>query len=153
MEKQSIEDLLRRDGKYLVTTVGTSMKPMLRDRCDSALLIPAEGRLSRFDVPLYRRVSGELVLHRVLKVHESGYTVCGDNQLRMEHIRHDQVIGVLRGFYRKHGYVDVHARTYRAYVFFWCRLFWLRKICLRCKGFAAGARRALCRKNRSSQGH
>lgn len=147
MEKQSVEALLRRDGKYIVTTVGTSMKPMLRDRSDSVLLVPVTGRLRRFDVPLYRRSTGELVLHRILRVYEDGYAVCGDNQLRAERIREDQVLGVMRGFFRKHGYVDAGAFRYRVYVFFWCRTLLVRKIFLRCKRLVAGARRALCRKN------
>ena len=79
-----IEDVLREKGLYVSTTAGVSMYPMLRDRRDTIMIRPAEGRLKKYDVPLYRR--GEAyVLHRIVKVLPDSYVICGDNCFKKEY--------------------------------------------------------------------
>ena len=101
-EKQPlhIEDVLREKGLYVSTTAGVSMNPMLRNRRDTIMVRPPEGRLKKYDVPLYRRGSA-YVLHRIVKVLPDSYVICGDNCLEKEYgIREEQIIGVLVGFCR-----------------------------------------------------
>ena len=46
---------------------GISMLPMLRQGVDSVVLSPLPSRLKKYDLPLYRRKSGQYVLHRVVE--------------------------------------------------------------------------------------
>ena len=51
----SIEEGLKKNGYHASTTVGYSMYPLLRDRRDNIVVRPCNGRLKKYDVPLYKR--------------------------------------------------------------------------------------------------
>lgn len=121
-------------GMYVGTTVGSSMRPMLRNRRDTIIVHPLGGRrLRRFDVPLYRR-GDAYVLHRCVEVHPHGYTMLGDNCLNKERdIPDERVIGVLTGFYRGSRQVNMDGVPYRAYVRVWYALYPLRRCAMRAR--------------------
>ena len=50
---------------------GGSMNPFLVDNRDCVLLVPAPERLRRGDIVLFRRASGQYVLHRIVAVRRS----------------------------------------------------------------------------------
>lgn len=52
----SIEEILQKDGRYVCTTVGYSMYPMLCDRRDTVVIrsVSQGERLSKYDVPQAR---------------------------------------------------------------------------------------------------
>ena len=137
-----IEDILQQEGFYTSTTRGVSMYPMLRDGRDTVIIRPPEGRLRKYDVPLYR-VGPKYVLHRVIRVLPEGYVIRGDNCLQKERIRDAQVIGVLTGFYRDDRPVDLSGRGYRLYCRVWCVLSPLWRLCRRARGAAAALLRRL----------
>ena len=131
-EPLKIEDVLASEGFYMGPPVGISMWPMLRNRHDVMMVVPAEGELRRYDVALYRR-GEKYVLHRVVGRYgsgaEKGYVICGDNCITLEHIPCEDVIGVLRGFYRDGRHIDCEAsRGYHANVKVWVALFPVRKV-------------------------
>ena len=98
---------------------GVSMLPMLRQGIDSVVLVPVPEKLSKYDLPLYQRDDGKYILHRVVKV-GTHYTCAGDNQSVLEHgVRHDQLIALVSGFYRKDRYIPVSDPFYRAYCSLW----------------------------------
>ena len=101
-----IEDVLRQERVYASTTHGVSMYPLLRDGRDTVVIRPPEGRLRKYDVPLYR-VGPKYVLHRIVRVLPDGYVIRGDNCLTEEHVRDEQVIGVLTALYRGDRPVDL----------------------------------------------
>ena len=109
---------------------GTSMMPMLRQGIDMVVLAPLPGKLKKYDLPLYQRPGGQYVLHRIVKVTPEGYTCSGDNQFAYEPgVRHDQMIGVVTGFYRGEEYISVTRLSHRFYRCFWhrsrrMRLYW-----------------------------
>ena len=74
--------MLAAEGFYLGPPVGVSMWPMLRNRHDVMMVVPAARELRRYDVSLYRR-GEKYVLHRVVGHYENGsekgYVICGDN--------------------------------------------------------------------------
>lgn len=97
---------------------GTSMLPMLRQGIDSVVLAPLQGKLKKYDLPLYRRSDGSFVLHRIVKTGES-YTCIGDNQFQLERgVRHEQMIGVVTAFYRDKKRWEVSSAAY----WWYCRL-------------------------------
>ena len=55
----NIERQLAEQGFYVSTTVGCSMRPMLRNRRDRVIVLPiGDERLKKYDLPLYRRPDG-----------------------------------------------------------------------------------------------
>ena len=86
MSEQTFEQVLEEQGTLVYTNVGNSMLPLIREGRDLIILKKPEGRLKKYDVPLYKRDSGQYVLHRVLKVRESDYVICGDNRGRRPNI-------------------------------------------------------------------
>lgn len=89
---------LEKHGKIIYTNVGDSMMPLIKQGRDVLIIEKNNGRLKKYDVPLYRRDSGQYVLHRILKVQESDYVICGDNRSRRETgITDRHIIGVLTG--------------------------------------------------------
>lgn len=139
------------EGKeVLLTVTGNSMCPFLRHRRDQVVLAkPADPTtLQTGDVPLYRRKSGQLVLHRIVErddgkkrrlygerellptMHSSGsltYTMLGDAQtVREPNIASDQIIAVAVAFLRKGKRWDCRSTAYRRRALRWHRLLPIR---------------------------
>lgn len=81
---------------------GTSMNPLLKHRQDSVILTNCDKyNLKRGDIPLYKRNCGKFVLHRIVKVHENSYDLCGDNQYIIErNLPKKNIIAVVKAFER-----------------------------------------------------
>lgn len=110
---------------------GTSMLPMLREGRDSVVLSPLPEKLKKYDLPLYRRASGQYVLHRIVKVGQ-GYTCIGDNQFYKETgLQHTQMIAVVTSFYRNGRQIRTCDIIYRMYCRFWHYSRWIRHLCKR----------------------
>ena len=142
-EPRKIEDVLTTEGFYLGPPVGISMWPMLRNRHDVMMVVPAARELRRYDVALYRR-GEKYVLHRVVGRYENGsekgYVICGDNCVTLEYVPRDNVLGVLSGFYRDGHRIDCEtSRGYHVYSKLWVALFPVRRVC---KGASAAVRHA-----------
>lgn len=134
--KRQIEDVLKEEGLFVSTTVGVSMYPMLRNRRDTIIVRPYEGRLKKYDVPLYKRNS-DYILHRIIEVRPDSYVICGDNCAQKEYgITDEQILGVLVGFYRGSKQVNMDGWRYRLYVRVWCALYPIRRIWKRMLGIA-----------------
>ena len=137
--KRQIEDVLKEEGLFVSTTVGVSMFPMLRNRRDTIIVRPYEGRLKKYDVPLYKRGSN-YILHRIIEVRPDSYVILGDNCIQKEYgITDEQILGVLTGFYRGSKQVNMDGWRYKLYVRLWCRLYPIRKMYMRVRGIAARA--------------
>lgn len=114
---------------------GISMLPVLRPGKDSVTLQSPPEKLKKYDLPLYRRNSGQFVLHRVVKVNKDGtYTMCGDNQYAWEKgIKHSQIIGVVTSFNRDGKEISCKNFKYRLYAFIRVRERWMYGILVRIK--------------------
>lgn len=135
--KRQIEDVLKEEGLFVSTTVGVSMFPMLRNRRDTIIVKPYEGRLKKYDVPLYKRGSN-YILHRIIEVRPDSYVICGDNCIQKEYgITDEQILGVLTEFYRGSKKIDMDSLGYKLYVRVWCRLYPVRKLYGRMRRVAA----------------
>lgn len=116
----TIEAEIEKYGKGIFTNVGISMMPLLRERRDIIHISKAEGRLKKYDVPLYKRDNGQYVLHRVLKVRENDYLICGDNLTGIEEgITDKHIIGVMTGVSRNGKFLSVNDTKYKLYVLLW----------------------------------
>ena len=125
---ETIEKQLAEQGFYVSTTVGVSMRPMLRNRHDRVIIVPlGEERLKKYDLPLYRRPDGKYVLHRIIGV-EAGYSVIsGANTYVKEKVPDSWIVGVMSEFYRGNRHVLADDRGYRRYAAFWQAIYPLRK--------------------------
>lgn len=87
--------------------------------------------LKKGDIVLYRRKDGTLVLHRIMKVEEDGFRVCGDHQWKLdEKVQEDQILAAAKGFFRNGHYIDEKTWWYRLYKKFWTGNLAVRRCCL-----------------------
>lgn len=125
---KQIEEVIQEQGMLVCTTAGTSMYPMLRDRRDTIIVMPYEGRLKKYDVPLYKSGT-RYVLHRIVEVRPDSYVICGDNCERKEYgITDEHILGVLTGFYRGSKRINMDSWQYKAYARFACAAFPIRRL-------------------------
>ena len=140
------EDVIERDGRLIYTNVGDSMRPLIRQDRDILIIEKPHRRLKKYDVPLYRRDSGQYVLHRVLKVRDSDYVICGDNRYSKEYgITDRHIIGVLTAVVRDRKEIPINDWRYRIYVHLWCDFFPIRAFILNAKHFPKWLKRKLKR--------
>ena len=125
------EQQLERHGKILRTNVGVSMLPLLREGRDVMIIERPNGRLKKYDVPLYRR-GDDYVLHRIIKVKPDGY----------------DIIGIIRDGKE----YSLDSFTYKLYYHLWCDFLYIRILLLKikflCKGALRRIRRLLSRKEK-----
>jgi len=129
MTESTMIEELEKNGKLIYSNHGTSMMPLIKQGRDLVVIIrPPEGRLKKYDVPLYKiGKSRRYVLHRILKVRQQDYVIRGDNCLNKEYgISDKDIIGVLSKVIRKGREISVEDKGYRVYVRFWCMIFPLR---------------------------
>ena len=136
MSKSTFEEEIRRKGKLVYTNVGDSMEPLIRQGRDILIISAVSGRLKKYDVPLYKRDSGQYVLHRMMKVRADEYVICGDNRWQREYgISDRHIIGVLSGIVRDGKEISVNDKRYRLYVHLWCDFFYVRAFILMVKHY------------------
>lgn len=136
MKKSTFEQEIQKSGKLIYTNVGNSMMPFIRQGRDILIISKVNGRLKRYDVPLYKRDSGQYVLHRILKVRKDDYIICGDNRYVKEYgINDSHIIGVLTAVIRNGKEIPVTDYKYRIYVHLWCDFFPIRVGIIRIKQF------------------
>lgn len=113
-----IEDIISSKGFFLQTTVGNSMEPLFYNRKSLVLIKKNEGILKKYDVSLFKRPTGEYVLHRVVKVNKKKeyYYIVGDNRIKKEKVPFSWVIGVMDGYYKGENYISVNDKEYKKYV-------------------------------------
>lgn len=128
MGKMTIEENILKNGYHLSTIVGDSMMPMLRNRRDMVKIVPTDHILKKYDLPLYRRPTGEYVLHRIIKVKKDHYVICGDNRFFVEKVPFDWIVGVMESFYRDDKEIPANHPEYIKYIKRVRRLYWPRKI-------------------------
>lgn len=137
----NIEDVIRTEGAYVGTTVGVSMRPMLRNRRDTIVVRPVQGRLQKYDVALYERGDGSYVLHRVTGFAPGGYRILGDNCLNDEFVRESQILGVLQEFWRGNTHCNPHGAFWMVYARIWFALWPVRRLVMRARGVAGCVKR------------
>ena len=133
MSKSNFEEQIACHGRLIYTNKGNSMAPLIQQGRDLLVIERAQGRLKKYDVPLYRRDSGQYVLHRILKVRKNDYVMCGDNRYKKEFgVSDSQIIGVLTTIIRNGRELSVNDKQYRIYVHLWCDFFPIRAVILIC---------------------
>lgn len=127
---KTIKQAVEQNGIYTGLTKGSSMEPLIHNQQDTIIIVKPEGRLQKYDIPVYVTKSGKYIMHRVIKVCSDHYVIVGDNLLSKEYVTDDMIVGVLRGFY-KNGkkYIDLKTnRFYKIYSKVWVALLPVRPL-------------------------
>ena len=96
-----ISEVLSKGGTFTMLPRGTSMLPLIREGLDSVILSPLPDKILSGDIILYKRDSGQFVLHRVMKAKNGSFTMCGDNQVVFEKgITRQNMIALASGIIR-----------------------------------------------------
>ena len=115
---KKFEDIISEQGKLVYTNVGDSMYPFIKPR-DLLVIEKITSPLKKNDVPLYKRDSGQYVLHRIVKIKNGEYYICGDNRAYLEQgIEDRHMIGVLTEIIRSGKTISVYSAKYRFYASF-----------------------------------
>ncbi len=127
MNKSTFEQELQKNGRLIYKVSGFSMSPLLRENRDLVVIEAGNtDRYRKYDVVLYK-VKDRYVLHRILKVREQDYVLCGDRCTKKEYgVRDDQILGVMTAFVRDGKTISTRAFRYRLYTHLWCDFFYLR---------------------------
>ena len=126
----SLEEIISSGGHFTLCVTGSSMNPFLVHGRDSVRLIkcrPQDFKKGR--ILLFRRKSGELVLHRVMRVKSDGNLVMnGDAQIWCETISSDAVIAAVSAVEQNGRVISCDSFGYRAKVFLRQLLFPIRSL-------------------------
>ena len=123
-------------GNPVVTmTSGDSMEPLLFDHDTRVVIRRADGPLKKGDLPVYRRPSGQFVMHRVVRVGKDCYYTRGDNRYGTERVPQEWMLGVVTEIYRKEHHFPVTDWRYRLYVALWGGLYPIRYLVHRGKAW------------------
>ena len=145
-QKSHIEQMLERDGVIVYKTRGVSMRPMLKQNRDLVTVRKFEGRLKKYDVPLYRRKRGGYVLHRIIGLKDDCYIIRGDNTFKKEYVPDSEVLGVLTEFKRKGRDHSVDSAGYKLYARFWNLIYPLRWVMRKSKVLGSKVKRFIFRR-------
>lgn len=98
---------------------GISMLPLLRQGKDTVEISPLSNEIKKYDLPMYLRENGKMVLHRVVKLEEDHYLCIGDNTECFEKVYQDQIIGIVTAINRGKRRIECNSFSYRLYCRLW----------------------------------
>lgn len=111
-----IDEVISSGGEFRLYTRGTSMLPLLRQGQDSVVLASIDS-VSINDMILYKRDNGQFVLHRVVKIKNGEYIMCGDNQAVLEYgITDKHLLAKVKSIYRDEERISLDSGEYIKYV-------------------------------------
>jgi len=142
-ELTRIKDELAAGKPVISFTSGVSMEPLLHDKrkknATHVLILPVQGICKIGDMPLVFMNDGRYILHRIIRVDEKEgkifYQTRGDNCIGSEYVSQEAVLGVVSEIYYKNKTVKVTDENYNRYVKVWMKLYPIRKVWMRGKGF------------------
>lgn len=142
-ELTRIKDELEAGKPVISFTSGVSMEPLLHDKrkknATHVLIMPVTEVCKVGDMPLVFMNDGRYILHRIIRVDEKAgkifYQTRGDNCIGSEYVSQESVLGVVSEIYYKNKTVKVTDKNYNRYVRIWMKLYPIRKVWMRGKGF------------------
>ncbi len=128
-----VKELLSQGTKAWITVTGMSMYPFLREDRDRVELAQGSfGSIKKGDIVLIKRVSGEYVLHRVLRKEKEVFYMIGDAQKWIEGpLLPEQLIAVVTSIKRGKHEISCNNLWWKALTGFWLRIIPFRHIALR----------------------
>lgn len=105
------------ESEYIIRPIeGICMLPLLCECGDSVRLTGVTASPELFDVVLFRRKNGRLILHRIVKRGRRSFYIMGDNCKIGEWVRKERIIAVAEGFFKDGTYISHDDGAYRDYI-------------------------------------
>ena len=102
-----LKEMIEQNTDVSIVISGNSMSPFLVNQRDVIYLSKINRKLKKGDLVLYQRLSGQYVVHRIVKVKKSGYYLAGDNQIAVEGpILDKQIFGLVTKVKRKGKWIE-----------------------------------------------
>lgn len=120
-------ELLERDGRYISVPSGISMLPMIRGRKDAVVIEKIVNKPKRYDLVLYKRGKDLGVIHRVIKLKNDKYIICGDNCWQLEYVKPEQIKGIVTEYCRNGKWHKTNNLLYQIYVHLWVDLLFIKR--------------------------
>ncbi|UQZ85820.1 hypothetical protein SK3146_05109 [Paenibacillus konkukensis] len=122
--------MLELNWNVAIPVTGNSMYPLWKHGRDEVVLTKCDPyALKKGDIVLYRRSTGQMVLHRIVKVRPDSYDMCGDAQSQIESkLPQKNVMAVVTSFTRKGREYSCGQFRYRVYASVWMWILRLRRI-------------------------
>ncbi|MEG1887093.1 MAG: S24/S26 family peptidase [Oscillospiraceae bacterium] len=138
-----ISGLVETGTDVTITVTGNSMSPLWHHKRDNVVLTKCNPDfLKKGDVPLYRRLDGRYVLHRIVRVHNNTFDLAGDAQSVIEKgLPKTAVIAVVKGFYRNDRLVLSTNRRYKIYHTLWRAVLPIRHYIFKLYGMIRGKKK------------
>lgn len=116
-----ISEILSQGQCAKITVTGNSMFPFLRDGIDSVELTKGSfQQLSRGDIVMIRRTSGEYIMHRIIRKEINFFFMVGDAQQWVEGpLYPEQVVAIVTAIWRKDKRIDCSNRWWRCLTNLW----------------------------------
>lgn len=112
-----IDEKIKSGGEVTFSPKGISMLPLIKPFCDSVTIKAPLSKLKKGDIVFFRRDDGKFVLHRIIKVTKTGYTICGDNQgFPEKNVKDRHIIGIVVGATSNKKEIDFNSPLYKLYV-------------------------------------
>lgn len=100
-----ISEAIKDGGQFVLVPKGVSMLPTIVPLKDSIVLVEPEN-LQKNDIVLYKRNNGMYVAHRIIKIKDGEYIICGDNQTALEYgVRRPMIIAKVDRILKEDGRV------------------------------------------------
>lgn len=126
--KSSFEKEIKENGYLVYKSVGTSMRPLIKQDRDILVIKAPPKKCKKYDIVLYKTYK-KYILHRVKKVNKNDYVICGDNCIHNETgITDKHIIGCLSSIERKNKSISVDSIWMKIYSRIWCGIIPLRYI-------------------------
>ena len=111
-----MKEVIESGGEFTFYPHGTSMMPLIREGVDQVVLVKADN-IKKGDAVFYLRDNGQFVLHRVVKIKNGEYVMCGDNQVALEYgITDSHILAKMKAVLRDGIIVDETNKKYKKYV-------------------------------------
>ncbi len=111
-----MKEVIDSDGEFTFYPHGISMLPLIRPGEDQVVLVKPTD-VKKGDAVFYLRDNGQFVLHRIVKIKNGEYTMCGDNQFILERgIKDKHILAKMKALIRDGEIIDESNKKYRKYV-------------------------------------
>lgn len=114
-----IDDAFEKGRSFTFTPNGVSMKPFIKGGRTSVTIEKYTGGAKRFDIVFYQRDDKKYVMHRIVKVYDNSFGICGDNQWWIESVKNEQIFAIVTEVDEKKlpgGFIYLHTLALRRFI-------------------------------------
>ena len=90
-----IDEAFEKGESFTFKPNGISMKPFIKGGQTYVTIEKYTGGAKKHDIVFYTREDGKYVMHRIVKVYDNSFGVCGDNQWWIEHVKDEQIFAIV----------------------------------------------------------